>query len=101
MLNQFTSWLLDLVHQVFSSLWDFVVDAFINIVDLILGAVVALFALIPVPDSLRSGLGALWGQLDPGIVYIVSAIGLPQVLAMFGAAYAFRLARKVLTLFQW
>lgn len=101
MLAEFTAWLLDLVKGVFAALWSFVVDAFIGLVDLLVTAVVALLALIPVPEFLSQGLQGVYGQLDPAILYLLAASGLPAGLAIIGTGYLFRLGRKVATLFQW
>lgn len=101
MLSQFTEWLFGLVRSFFSALWTFVVDAFIAIVELVVNAIVALISLIPVPSFMSMGLQSFYGQLDPGILYLLSASGLPGALAVIGLGYTFRLARKVATLFQW
>lgn len=101
MLAEFTAWLVGLVKAFFAALWSFVVDAFIGLVDLVLSALIALFALIPVPAFLSDGLASVWGQLDSPVLYLVTAAGMPPALAILGAAYLFRLTRKVVTLFQW
>lgn len=101
MLAEFTQWLLSLVKEFLSSLWTFITDAVINIVDLIGAAIVGLLSMIPVPSFLAGGLQSLYGLLDPGIAYIASASGLPQALGIIGTGYLFRLGRKVATLFQW
>lgn len=101
MLQAITQWFFDLVVKVFSALWNFLVDMAIALADLILSALVALLGAIPVPDFLSAGLNSLFSQLDPGILWLTSAVGVPQALAFYGAAYLFRIARKVVTLFQW
>lgn len=101
MLKQFTDWLFSLVKAVFSAAWDFVVDIVVHLLDLVLGTLVSLLAAVPVPAFMTGGLQAVFTQVDPGILFFVSALGIPQVFAMFGAAYLFRLVRKVVTLFQW
>lgn len=101
MLAEFTSWLVGLVKAVFAALWSFIVDAVVNLVDLVLSALVGLLALIPVPFWLSQGLQTFYGQLDPGIAYFLSLSGLPTALGIIGTGYAFRLGRKVVTLFQW
>jgi hypothetical protein len=101
MLAEFTSWLLSLVVRFFSALWDFVTDAFINLLDLLLSALVALFGLIPVPAFMSNGLQSMFSALDPGIIYFANATGVFVGLGMVGAAYVFKLGRKVVTLFQW
>lgn len=101
MLAEFTQWLLGLVKELFASLWSFITDAFIALVDLLVGALVGLASLIPVPSFMQGGLAQLFGSLDSPILYVVTAAGIPQALAIIGAGYGFRLARKVATLFQW
>jgi hypothetical protein len=101
MLAEFTAWLVVLVTKVFTALWKFVVDAFVNIVELIANAVVGLLSLIPVPEFMHIGLQTIYAQLDPGVAYLLTASGLPLGLSFIGAGYGFRLVRKVVTLFQW
>lgn len=100
MLTEFTTWLLNLVKEWWSTFWTFVSDAGINLLDMLGSAVISLIGAIPVPFSGNS-LATLWGALDPGVMWVLVAIGVPQALGLFGAAYAFRLVRKVVTLFQW
>lgn len=101
MLAEFTAWLVGLIKAAFSALWSFVVDAAIALVELLVGAIVGLISAIPVPSFLAGGLQSVYGQLDPAIVYLLAASGIPAALAILGTGYAFRLARKVATLFQW
>lgn len=101
MLAQITTWLFSLVVKVFSALWDFLSDIAISILDGVLKAFAALIAAIPVPDFLSSGMQALFGGLGNDILYLLNAAGLTAALALLGAGYTFRLARKFLTLFQW
>lgn len=101
MLTEFTEWLLGLVRAAFAAAWSFVVDLAVAIVELVVNAIVGLVSLIPVPEFMSSGLRALFGQLDPGILYLLAASGVPAALGIIGAGYMFRLARKFATLFQW
>ena len=101
MLDAITGWLLDLFKRVFVALWSFVQDAFILLLDLLLSAIVAVLGAIPVPAQLSAGLGSLWSALDPAIIHFLTLFGLPQALALVGAAFVFRLGRKIVTLFQW
>lgn len=101
MFTEFTDWLFKLLKAFFTTLWDFVTDAFVHLLDLVLGAVVALLSLIPVPSFLSDGLHTLFANLDPGILWFASTLGLLQGLGFIGAGYLFRLVRKVVTLFQW
>jgi hypothetical protein len=101
MLAEFTTWLLSLVVKAFAAFFGLLSDVLIAAVDGILSAVVGLLGLIPVPDSMAMGIQGFFSQLDPSIMYFVVQLQLPAVFAMFGAAYSFRLVRKVVTLFQW
>lgn len=101
MLSEFTEWLVGLVKAALAALWDFIADAAVNIVDMLAQALVGLIALIPVPSFLQQGLQGVYGQLDPSILYLLAATGLPAALGIIGTGYLFRLGRKVATLFQW
>ncbi len=101
MLAEFTAWLWSLIVQLFSAAWSFVQDAFIAFLGLVVGGFAALVAAIPVPGWLSGGLGSMFGGLDGGVLYIVTQCGIPAALAIVGGGFAFRLARKFFTLFQW
>ena len=101
MLADFTTWLLNLLKQAFQAAWDFLGDVVVWALDQVVGAFVFLINAIPVPSWLSGGLGSLFGGLDGGVMYVVTQCGLPAALAVIGGGYAFRLARKFFTLFQW
>lgn len=101
MLKDFTDWLLTLVTDVFTAVWQFVQDAFIQLLDLVVTGFATLIASIPVPQFLAGGLGAVFGALDPGVLYVISQCGIAAALGVIGAGYTFRLLRKFVTLFQW
>ena len=83
------------------ALWTFIKDVFIEVFDLLISAFVSLISAIPVPGFISGGLDNTFSALDSGVLYLVSQAGVPQALAIIGAGYAFRLARKFATLFQW
>lgn len=101
MLEQFTTWLLALLKQLFTDLWQFVVDLVLTLFEQLVNAFVFVVSHIPVPDFLTSGLGSMFGQLDSGVMFVVTQCGLPAALAVIGAGYSFRVVRKFVTLFQW
>ena len=101
MLKQFTDWLFDLVVKFFTAAFTFLADVFVAIVKTICDVLVGLLSAIPVPGFLSSGMSAFFGDLAPGILWALTALGLPAGFAIIGAGYGFRLARKVVTLFQW
>jgi hypothetical protein len=100
-LNDFTNWLLLLITKLFTSIWDFLSDLFVSILGSVLDAFTTLIASIPMPGWLTGGLGGVFGQLDPGVMWIVTQCGIPAALGIIGGGYAFRMARKIFTLFQW
>ena len=101
MIEEITNWFFDLVLNIFKALWTFVKDVFIEVFDLLISAFVSLISAIPVPGFISGGLDNTFSALDSGVLYLVSQAGVPQALAIIGAGYAFRLARKFATLFQW
>ncbi len=101
MLKEFTSWLLGLIGKIFGTLWDFVSDAAISVLDGIVSGFVALITAIPVPEWIQGGLSSVWQGMDSSVLFFASQAGVPQALSVIGAGYAFRFLRKVATLFQW
>lgn len=100
-LKDFAAWLLSLVQDVFTAIWDFCIDIIIEIFDLLMIAIAALIVAIPAPEFGVMSLGAVMGGIHPMIQYFGAGLRLPEGLAMIGAAVLFRLTRKALTLFQW
>lgn len=101
MLKDFTTWLLQLIAKLFAAVWDFLSDVFIYVLEQVVNAFVTLITTIPMPGWLTAGLGGVFGQMDGGIIWLVSQCGVPQALAVIGGGYAFRMLRKIFTLFQW
>lgn len=101
MLDKFTNWLLELVEKIFSTLWDFVIDAAVAVFEGIVAGFVALISTIPVPQWMQGGLASIWSGMDSGILFFLSQMGVPQALTIVGGGYLFRLGRKIATLFQW
>lgn len=101
-MSDFADWLVALIKKLFTTIWDFVTDLLIALLDLLLTAVLALINALPLPDFLKvGGLQTLINLISPDVWYFASKFKLGECLAMFGAAVAFRLARKAVTLFQW
>lgn len=101
MLEQFTTWLLDLVRRAFDAVWTLISDAAISVADGVLSAAAALLAAIPVPAWLAGGMQTFFSGLGGDILYLLNVCGVPAALAIVGGGYAFRFLRKVVTLFQW
>lgn len=101
MLAQFTAWLLSLIGQLFTDVWNFLGDLLLYVLEGFLSAVAALFGAIAIPDWMSGGMQSLFSALDSGPMWFLSAMGLPQGMAFLGTAVLVRLIRKVITLFQW
>jgi len=100
-MTEFANWLLGLVKDFFTAIWDFVADALINALELLLQGIVTVFTAIPVPAFMSSGLGTAMGQISGDVWFFASHFRLGECLAILGAAVVFRLLRKAVTLFQW
>ncbi|BEP55222.1 hypothetical protein GmRootV118_24660 [Variovorax sp. V118] len=101
MLKEFTDWLLKLIEKLFLAVWNFLTDIFVSLLGEVLDAFVSLIASIPMPGWLTGGLGGVFGSMDGGVIWVVTQCGIPGALAIIGGGYAFRMLRKIFTLFQW
>ncbi len=98
----FASWLLSLIKDAFEALWLFLLDIFVAIADVVLGVIADAFVAIPAPDFLTQySLQNIMSGIDPGILYFASGLHLGDCFAVLSAGFAFRMIRKVATLFQW
>jgi hypothetical protein len=100
-MSDFAEWALKLVKELFQPIWDFLTDFLIATLGAIFHAVTALISAIPSCGCFAGGLQAVYGGLHPGIAFVSDQLGIPSVLACIGAAFIFRLGRKIVTLFQW
>lgn len=100
-MTKFAEWLLSLIKDVFKAGWNFVLDAFIAVVDLGLQAFATLIAAIPVPTFASSGLGPLLAAIPGDIWFFAGHFRIAECFAVLGVGAAFRLTRKFATLFQW
>lgn len=101
-LTGLTTWLLDLVKTLWSSFTDFLDDFWLGIADAILSALAGTITAIPSPGFLSAiSVGSLLNQLPSDITYFMSFLPFSQGFALISAGVAFRIARKLATLFQW
>lgn len=101
MLRDITQWFADLFIKVFTALFDLLGDVAVSIAAALFHAIGVVIAAIPVPDFMSGGLSTFWLAMPSGMVYLLTAVGAPQALAIVGSGFVFRLARKAATLFQW
>lgn len=102
-LSQITSWLVDLVREVFIAGWTFIQDGFIWALSRVLGTVGGWIAGISPPAFLTNGLnvGDLVAGLPPFALYVCGQTRIGEAMAIIGAGVSFYLVRKLVTLGQW
>lgn len=101
-ISAFAAWLLKAFVAVFLAIWALLQDVVIELLDLFLNGVTIVLGALPTPSFLTGvSLQSLFGQLGSDVLFFVGIFNIGQGIALLGAAFAFRLARKVVTLFQW
>lgn len=100
-MSELATWLLGLAKKILAALWDFVLDVLIAVLDLFLTAIGAIIQALPLPDFITGGLQSMINGVPSEVWFFASHLRLGECFAMFGAAVAFRLARKAATLGQW
>lgn len=101
-LSAITEWFKTLFVNLFNSLVDFLNDFWLDICEAVLSAIAGTVESIPTPGFLESiSLGSLISLLPGDILYFVGYLELPRAFGVISAGVAFRLARKLVTLFQW
>lgn len=101
-LSAFANWLLSGFVAVFVAIWQIEEDLFIDGLDLLLNGFSSVLSVLPTPTFLTGlSLQSLFGQLGSDALFFIGQFRVGDGLALVGAAFAFRMARKVVTLFQW
>lgn len=101
-LSGLTDWFVVLFQGLWNDGVEFLNDFWIGVVQQILSIIANMIVSIPVPSFISNySLGQLILSIPPDVLYFVSYLRLSESFALIGAGVSFRLARKVLTLFQW
>lgn len=101
-ISAFAQWLLSLVVKAFGAVWDLFTDLLINVADLFLSAVAVLIGAIPAPDFLvNHGLQSAFSGMTNDVLFFMGVFNVGPGIALLGSGFAFRMLRKVVTLFQW
>jgi hypothetical protein len=96
--NTVVAWVSDL----WTDLTEFFSDLPKEILEGILDALASLIESIPVPALVQNNsLGDAFSALPSSVQYFLGQSGLVQALAIVASGFAFRMTRKLLTLFQW
>lgn len=102
-LEQITTWLVDLVKDVFVAVWDLLGDGIVFVLSSILVPIGGWISGLTPPAFLSSGIniGALLTGLPPFALYLAGQTRITEAMAILGAAVGFHLLRKMVTLGQW
>jgi len=101
-ISALATWLLNLVVKVFAALWDIVNDLAIACVDGFLTAIAGAIGLIPAPTFLQSvNMQSLFNGIGSDVLFFFGVFNIGAGIALLGSAFAFRMLRKFVTLFQW
>lgn len=101
-LTDFTNWLLEAFRAIFAEFMQFVVDLFFVWLSYVLAMWLFVISQIPPPSFLSTyNLGQILGPAGPTVGWFMVTFRVGEGLTIIGAAYAFRLTRKFVTLFQW
>lgn len=92
---------INLLVACFQAVLDIFYDIFVKIFGELLGIISYVISLIPFPQALEGGLNSFLSGVSGDIMYFVGVVGFASSISIIGGAYAFRIVRKFLTLFQW
>ena len=96
------AWLGELIKSVWTAFSDFLSEIWIDIADIVLQALAAVIVSIPVPSFLSSySIGQIIGYMPSEILYFVGLLHMSEGFALISGGVAFRMVRKLITLFQW
>ncbi|ELB2789535.1 hypothetical protein QMX34_000027 [Aeromonas hydrophila] len=108
LLNSFRNWLRDMIESVvlwfvhlFQAIFQWFEDILLTTLEKVLEGIRYVIASIPVPDFLQYSLQDLFNYIPADVVFFLNQSGLSQAFLFISMGVAFRLVRKVATLFQW
>lgn len=101
-LTGITQWLLEMIVNFWTSFIAFVNDIWVIIAETVLSAISTTIHSIPSPAFLDSySMGNLLNNFPSDVLYFLSFLQLPAGFSLIAAGVAFRMTRKLITLFQW
>ncbi|MGY3943748.1 DUF2523 family protein [Aeromonas tecta] len=108
LLNSFRNWLRDMIESfvlwilhLCQSLLQWFEDILLTTLEKILTAIRFVISSIPMPDFLQYSLQDLFNYIPSDVVYFLNMSGISQAFLFISMGVAFRMVRKVATLFQW
>ncbi|HDO1319788.1 DUF2523 family protein [Aeromonas veronii] len=108
LLNSFRNWLKDMIEsfimwvvKFFQAIFQWFEDILLTTLEKILEGIRFVISSIPMPDFLQYSLQDLFNYIPSDVVYFLNMSGIAQAFLFISMGVAFRLVRKVATLFQW
>ena len=108
LLNSFRNWLKDIIESfvlwilhLCQALLQWFEDILLTTLEKILEAIRFVISSLPIPDFLQYSLQDLFNYIPSDLVYFLNMSGISQAFLFISMGVAFRMVRKVATLFQW
>lgn len=102
MLKKLTDWLREAIQAIWDAFTAFMGDLFLAWVEHSLGIIVWVLNRLPVPDFLSGqSIGSVLGNAGPTVAWMVGTFRIGESLSVIGAAMAFFIVRRLLTLGIW
>lgn len=100
--SKITQWSSGAMTSAGHSIVSLIKDAVVWVISRILDLFALIVSAIPVPDFMSQySLGNLLSLAGPDVGWFMVILRIPECFVVIGSGYAFRLLRKLLTLFQW
>ena len=101
-LSQLTSWFANTLHTLFTAIAQLLKDLVTYVIAAVLGLFeMAIDSITPPAFLTQYSMQNLLGQTGPVVMFFMAQFQIPAGLGILASGWAFRLARKFLTLFQW
>ncbi|WP_421199154.1 hypothetical protein [Aeromonas enteropelogenes] len=108
LLDSFRNWLREIIESVlmwvvefFQSIFQWFEDTLLTLFEKILAALRFVIEQIPMPDILKYSLQDLISHVPPELMYFLNQSGISEAFMFISMGVAFRMMRKIATLFQW
>lgn len=93
--------LIDWIKALWTDFIEFMGDLPLKVLDGFLSAVSSLINALSLPDFVTGGVQSLVNDFPPSVLWAMDIINFPEMLAIVGAALAFKIIRRFATLGIW
>lgn len=101
-LDDLTDWFREQFEKLFGWLVQLVKDAILWFFEAMFKLAEKIINAIPVPEWLtQTSIAQLLGEAGPTVAWAVSTLKIGEAVTVIGAAYSFRMIRKIITLGRW